>query len=225
MNGNAVMYDAGKLLTLGGAPAYQNSTATSNAYTVDIRGTSPVVEKVPSMANARAFANSVVLPDGKVLVVGGQAYAVPFSDATAVLTPELWDPATKTFTAMAPMTVPRDYHSFALLLPDGRVLAGGGQLVQRQVVHVDGEDIHHADACRGRDDDVDPEPGAPMSFEYLIDPATGPQWQGVLPGKPQPSTKLAGGAYATGQSTTGQNATAAAGGTTDTTISRPSAGL
>jgi quercetin dioxygenase-like cupin family protein len=25
-----------------------------------------------------------------------------------------------------------------------------------------------------------------MSFEYLIDPATGPQWQGVLPGKPVP---------------------------------------
>ena len=25
-----------------------------------------------------------------------------------------------------------------------------------------------------------------MSFEYLIDPANGPQWQGVLPGKPQP---------------------------------------
>src|SRR4051812_24530246 len=25
-----------------------------------------------------------------------------------------------------------------------------------------------------------------MSFEYLIDPAAGPQWKGVLPGKPQP---------------------------------------
>ena len=25
-----------------------------------------------------------------------------------------------------------------------------------------------------------------MSFEYLIDPAKGPQWQGVLPGKPVP---------------------------------------
>ena len=25
-----------------------------------------------------------------------------------------------------------------------------------------------------------------MSFEYLIDPAAGPQWRGVLPGKPQP---------------------------------------
>jgi galactose oxidase len=128
MNGNAVMYDAGRILTVGGAPDYQNSPATSNAYIVDIRGSAPTVTKLPSMANPRAFANSVVLPDGKVLVVGGQQYAVPFSDATSVLTPELWDPVTKAFTPMAPMTVPRNYHSFALLLPDGRVLAGGGQL-------------------------------------------------------------------------------------------------
>jgi quercetin 2,3-dioxygenase len=26
----------------------------------------------------------------------------------------------------------------------------------------------------------------PVSFEYLIDPEKGPQWKGVLPGKPQP---------------------------------------
>ena len=25
-----------------------------------------------------------------------------------------------------------------------------------------------------------------MSFEYLIDPANGPQWKGALPGKPEP---------------------------------------
>jgi quercetin 2,3-dioxygenase len=30
------------------------------------------------------------------------------------------------------------------------------------------------------------QPGEPMSFEYLIDPSKGPQWKGVLPGKPQP---------------------------------------
>src|SRR3954451_9198567 len=30
------------------------------------------------------------------------------------------------------------------------------------------------------------QPGETMSFEYLIDPANGPQWKGVLPGKPQP---------------------------------------
>src|SRR3954465_15590972 len=31
-----------------------------------------------------------------------------------------------------------------------------------------------------------PAPGERMSFEYLIDPAQGPQWKGVLPGKPKP---------------------------------------
>jgi quercetin 2,3-dioxygenase len=32
----------------------------------------------------------------------------------------------------------------------------------------------------------EPTRGELMSFEYLIDPANGPQWKGVLPGKPQP---------------------------------------
>src|SRR4051794_8517563 len=31
-----------------------------------------------------------------------------------------------------------------------------------------------------------PAPGERMSFEYLIDPAKGPQWKGLLPGKPKP---------------------------------------
>jgi galactose oxidase len=74
------------------------------------------------------MANSVVLPDGKVAVFGGQNYAVPFSDNTAVLSTEIWDPATETFTTVASASVPRVYHSVALLLPDGRVFTGGGGL-------------------------------------------------------------------------------------------------
>ena len=35
MNGNAVMYDVGKILTLGGSPAYQDSDATARAYAID----------------------------------------------------------------------------------------------------------------------------------------------------------------------------------------------
>jgi galactose oxidase len=128
MNGNAIMYEPGKILTVGGAPAYQNSNATKNAYVVDINGTAPVVKKVGSMASARAFHNRVVLPDGKVMVAGGQARPVPFSDDTAALTPELWDPATEAFTPLASNTIPRTYHSVALLLPDGRVMVGGGGL-------------------------------------------------------------------------------------------------
>jgi len=127
MNGNAVMYDIGKILKIGGAPAYQNANATSSAYVIDINaGVS--VRKVAPMAYARAMHNSVVLPNGQVVVIGGQAYAAPFSDDRSVLAPELWDPASETFTTLAPMQVPRNYHSVALLLPDGRVFSAGGGL-------------------------------------------------------------------------------------------------
>ncbi|KAL9003822.1 MAG: hypothetical protein Q9188_003323 [Gyalolechia gomerana] len=132
MNGNAIMYDAvnGKILTVGGAPNYQGNNATKNAriITIGTPGTAVSVATVASMAYARAFHNSVVMPDGKVLVVGGETYPVPFSDNTAVLTPELYNPASSSFTSVNPMSVPRTYHSWALLMPDATVIAGGGGL-------------------------------------------------------------------------------------------------
>jgi galactose oxidase len=137
MNGNAVLYDVGKILTLGGATAYQDfgpavdTQATSRAYTIDISGgpSQPVVfARTSDMTYARSFSNSVVLPDGKVLVVGGQQHPQTFTDTGAVLSPELWDPATGNFTVMAPQAIPRTYHSVAVLLPDGRVFSGGGGL-------------------------------------------------------------------------------------------------
>jgi hypothetical protein len=81
------------------------------------------------MHYARTFANSVVLPNGQVLTIGGESYGVLFSDnATSVLNPEMWNPKTGKFTVMAPEAEPRNYHSVALLLPDGRVFSGGGGL-------------------------------------------------------------------------------------------------
>jgi galactose oxidase len=42
---------------------------------------------------------------------------------------EIWDPATEKWTLLnAKHKVPRTYHSTAVLLPDGRVLTGGGGL-------------------------------------------------------------------------------------------------
>lgn len=128
MNGNAVMYDVGKILTVGGAPDYENKPATSNAHVIDITTGTANVRKITSMSYTRAFNNSVVLPNGQVVVIGGQAMPVTFSDDGAVLTAELWDPATEKFSLLAPMATPRTYHSVALLLPDGRVLSGGGGL-------------------------------------------------------------------------------------------------
>lgn len=138
MNGNAVMYDTDKILTLGGSPAYGYSDATDDAHTIDISAgypQDPVVTKTGSMAQRRAFVNSVVLPDASVLVTGGQSYAVPFTDTTAQLSSELWTPSTGTFRTLAAEAVPRTYHSFSLLLADGRVLSGGGGLTPNSEVN------------------------------------------------------------------------------------------
>jgi galactose oxidase len=137
MNGNAVMYTVGKILALGGATAYQDVgsdidvQATRSAYVVNINGgptKKVIVRRVSDMAYQRSFGNSVVLPNGDVLVVGGQQHPQTFTDTGAAFSPELWNPSTAKFTIMAPEAIPRTYHSVAVLLPDGRVFSGGGGL-------------------------------------------------------------------------------------------------
>lgn len=128
MNGNAVMYDVNKIITMGGATAYDRVEATTRAYHLDLTGGTVATTRVADMAFQRAFANAVVLPDGQVFVVGGQEYPVGLTDTRPVLTPELWNPGTRQFRQLAPMTIPRTYHSVALLLPDARVFVGGGGL-------------------------------------------------------------------------------------------------
>ena len=83
----ACRYDAGKILTVGGAPAYADSNAHKDAVIITLNGKKVTTKKIGGMAYARAFANSVVLPDGTVLIVGGQPRPVPFTDTDAVLVP------------------------------------------------------------------------------------------------------------------------------------------
>jgi galactose oxidase len=128
MTGDAQLYDVGLIMKTGGSPAYQDANAEANTYIININnGTSGVtVTKVAPMAYPRAFANGVVLPNGEVVIIGGQTYPVPFSDATAILIPEIWNPVTRVFRQMNAMATPRVYHSTGILLPDGRVYEGGG---------------------------------------------------------------------------------------------------
>ncbi|KAH7064347.1 ricin-type beta-trefoil lectin domain/galactose oxidase domain-containing protein [Paraphoma chrysanthemicola] len=132
MCGTAVMYDAlqGKIFSAGGSPSYEESEASNNVHVIIIgepEGT-PSVTKVASMAYKRAFHNSVVLPDGKIFTTGGQTWARPFSDATAIMQPEMWDPETQQFTVLPSHRIPRTYHSIAILLLDGTVFTAGGGL-------------------------------------------------------------------------------------------------
>ena len=77
----------------------------------------PTTEKftaLPPMTAARFNHGAVVLPNGKVLIVGG-------GDASA----EIYDPLTKTFKATQPASSPRDGRT-AHLLANGRVFVAGG---------------------------------------------------------------------------------------------------
>jgi len=127
VNGNLVMYDIGKLLKTGGAPAYEDFNATANSYVIDIKA-GVQVRKIAPMAYVRTYHNSVVLPNGQVVIIGGQTFGKNFSDDNSVLRTELFDPATESFSLLPPIAVGRNYHSVALLLPDARVMSAGGGL-------------------------------------------------------------------------------------------------
>ena len=130
MNGNAVLYDVNRIVTFGGAPNYEGGVSSAAVFVIDISagpGKSVKVRRTASMKYPRALHNSVVLPTGQIVIIGGQGGSTRlFSDEFAQLVPELWDPVTKTFSLLKPMIKPRMYHSIALLLLDGRVLASGG---------------------------------------------------------------------------------------------------
>ncbi|MDI1312732.1 putative Ig domain-containing protein [Prosthecobacter sp.] len=144
--GSFAMYDEGRILVAGGSAsttpnASDSSTGTSTnlAFTIDIRTGTPVVASAPSMSYTRQFSNSVILPNGEVLVIGGNTSGLKFNDTGSVLVPELWNPTTRQWRQLAPMSVPRNYHSLALLLPDGRVWSGGGGLSGNSADHRDGQ--------------------------------------------------------------------------------------
>jgi galactose oxidase len=82
MNGNAVMYDAvkGKILTVGGGVAYDSRPAHADAAIVTLTGMTVTSKKIGAMQYKRAFAMAPVLPDGKVVVIGGQPLPVRSSE-------------------------------------------------------------------------------------------------------------------------------------------------
>jgi hypothetical protein len=95
-----------------------------------LNSSSPTWRSVAPMNFPRRQLNATILPDGKVLVTGG-TQAPGFDNlAGAVFAAEVWDPVTERWTVLASMTVPRLYHSTAILLPDGRVLAAGGNSME-----------------------------------------------------------------------------------------------
>lgn len=102
-----------------------SSLPTNSAEIIDFSTATPTWTLTAHMGFRRMEFNAVILPTEKVLVVGGKASADGSPDQP-VLTPEIFDPANPSWDQVAPHQIPRMYHSTAILLPDARVLAAGG---------------------------------------------------------------------------------------------------
>jgi len=129
---------AAKIILIGGGDTLGHN-ATETVEMIDFSDENPRYQSVASMKNKRYYVYPVILPDGNVLVVGGtngfghshsgmchemmpgELMATP----DAILQAELFVTKTKEWKPMAKMQVARLYHSNAILLPDGRVMATG----------------------------------------------------------------------------------------------------
>ena len=108
-----------KVIIFGGG---NPSVATTEI--IDLSASTPAWVYGPSMSQPRIEMNATMLPNGKILTVGGSLNDE--DTATASLQADLYDPATNTMGSAGSNAFPRLYHSVSLLLPDATVWVAGG---------------------------------------------------------------------------------------------------
>ncbi|MCP3141916.1 DUF1929 domain-containing protein [Pyxidicoccus sp. QH1ED-7-1] len=122
--GAAVYFD-GKVMIIGGG-----DPPTATAELIDLNQAKPTWRYTAAMSQARRQNNATMLPDGTVLVTGGSS-ASGFNTASgAVKVAEVFNPVTEKWTRLAAARDFHGYHATSVLLPDGRVLHGGGRGVR-----------------------------------------------------------------------------------------------
>lgn len=137
--GSAVMYQSDKIMKAGGGLTGDHGDCeadniTNRVFTIDLNQDPPVWVEQQAMNHKRLHFYLIALPDGKILALGGSRggecpVGSRCDENNGVLEPELYDPYAQPpdWTVMAPMGQPRQYHSSAVLLPDGSVFIAGGE--------------------------------------------------------------------------------------------------
>jgi galactose oxidase-like protein len=142
--GSAAMYRPGEILRAGTHVEGQSTIhGISNTETISIgAGTMPAWSAyVPGVGKpamlARTNHNLTLLPTGDVLASGGLGPNAVWPNPDIVNEPQIWSAATGAWNAssstpaanqfLAPDPSIRNYHSTAILLPDGRILTAGGE--------------------------------------------------------------------------------------------------
>jgi hypothetical protein len=117
-----------KVMIMGGGRFDNVTPATNTTEIVDLSAASPQWTYGPNMSQPRIHLNATILPSGNVLVTGGSA--INEKASTASFNADLYhsdpsDPRFNQFTSAGVNSVPRLYHSNAILLPDASVILTG----------------------------------------------------------------------------------------------------
>jgi hypothetical protein len=113
-----------KVLITGGGNINTTYPGIKLTDIIDLKDAVPAYEPGPDLPGAgKMYVNATILPDRTVLLSnGGQLNR---DNASNVLTASIYDPATNTMKPVAADPIGRNYHSSAVLLPDGRVAVIG----------------------------------------------------------------------------------------------------
>lgn len=127
----AVMFEPGRILVVGGSgTGWKDDGRTARIIDLN-NGPTPQLTSTMRTSQLRQWSNSTVLPDGKVVLMGGSeknviADQVNFPTGQVAYRVEIFDPANNSWTLGPSQQRMRLYHSIALLLPNGTVLSASG---------------------------------------------------------------------------------------------------
>lgn len=118
-----------KVMIMGGGAVGDSPISTARTAIADLDEKEPRYRAGPDLPAPTRYLNTVVLPDDTVFTSGGSSgyRGGPYQgrNRSDLLTAHIYDPAREEFREAAAPSVGRNYHSEALLLPDGRVVTMG----------------------------------------------------------------------------------------------------
>jgi hypothetical protein len=142
--GASVLYRPGKVMK-GGSRDTEGRGSTANATTriIDLAAGTPAWSSSDNMKWGRVNHNFTLLPTGEVLAAGGTGLINNQTILDARREPEIWNPEANSGAgdwyrgpgdSLASSPLVKDYHSTAILMPDGRVLTAGGNADESSAV-------------------------------------------------------------------------------------------
>lgn len=113
-----------KVMITGGGNINTTNPAINLTDIIDLKQSVPAYQPGPDLPGlGKMYLNATILPDRTVLLSnGGQLNR---DNSTNVLSAAIYDPATNTMRSIPADPIGRNYHSTAVLLPDGRVAVMG----------------------------------------------------------------------------------------------------